>query len=164
MRRVIAMASTAAIAAALLLGAWLLFAPVSLGGATRYAIVEGASMEPELSRGDLVIVRAGRRPDVGDVVLYDDPALGVRVLHRVVRVQSSRLALQGDANNFVDDAHPRPDDVIGTYWFAIPRAGAALVWLRSPLHATALAFLLALVALSGGVLARPAEKEELTGG
>jgi signal peptidase I len=164
MRRVIATASSAAIAAALLLGAWLMLAPASLGGATRYAIVEGASMEPELSRGDLVLVRARQRPEVGDVVLYRDPALGVRVLHRVVRIENGRVVLKGDANDFVDDAHPRPDDVVGTYWFAIPRIGDALVWLRSPLHASVLAFLLAIVALSGGIIAQPAGKEELSGG
>jgi signal peptidase I len=164
MRNVIATASTAAIAVVLLLGAWLLFAPASLGGGTRYAIVEGMSMEPGLSRGDLVLVRAGGPPVVGDVVLYRDPALGVRVLHRVVRVENGRLVLQGDANDFVDDARPRPDEVIGRFWFSVPRVGSALMWMQSPLHATALAFLLALIALSGGIVARPTRREELSGG
>ena len=76
MRRVAYTAPTAVIAVVLGLGAWLLFAPASLGGATRYAVVEGASMEPRLSRGDLVLVRAGSAPRVGDVVLYRDPVLG----------------------------------------------------------------------------------------
>jgi hypothetical protein len=90
---------------------------------------------------------------VGDVVLYRDPALGVRVLHRVVRVENGRLLVRGDANDFVDDARPRPDEVIGTFWVSLPRLGSALMWMQSPLHA-ALAFLLALIALSGGVVAR----------
>lgn len=164
MRKVAYTAPTAVIAVVLLLGAWLLFAPAGLGGATRYAVVEGASMEPGLSRGDLVLVRASAKPAVGDVVLYRDPALGVRVLHRVIRVDGDWLVLKGDANDFVDDAHPTESEVIGSYWFSIPRAGAALTWLHEPLHAALLAFLLTVVAFSGGVVVRPGSKQELSGG
>ena len=160
MKSVVAIAPTAVIAVVVLLGAWLLFAPAGLGGATRYAVVEGASMEPELSRGDLVLVRAGGEPAVGDVVLYRDPAMGVRVLHRVKAVESGRLVLQGDANDFSDDARPRPSEVIGTYWFAIPRVGTVLLWLARPLHAALLAFVLTIVALAGGGAARPALRGE----
>ena len=165
MRRVAYTASTAVIAVVLGLGAWLLFGPASLGGATRYAVVEGASMEPGLSRGDLVLVRAGSAPRVGDVVLYRDPVLGVRLLHRVIRVDGGRLVLKGDANDFVDDARPRQTDVIGSFWFSIPRAGsAALAWMQEPIHAALLAFLLTVIALSGGIVARPASKQQLSSG
>ena len=99
-------------------------------------------MEPGLSRGDLVLVRAGGAPRVGDVVLYRDPVLGVRLLHRVIRVDGGRLVLKGDANDFVDDARPRQADVIGSFWFSIPRAGSALAWMQEPIHAALLAFLL----------------------
>ena len=150
MRRVLHTAPTAVTLAVVVLGAWLLFAPAQLGGATRYAVVEGASMEPDLSEGDLVLVRAGHEPSVGDVVLYRDPAMGVRVLHRVIRKEGGRLVLQGDANDFVDDARPRTENVIGSYWFAIPRLGAALLWLERPLHAAVLAFVLTIVAFGGG--------------
>lgn len=164
MRSVAYTAPTAAIAVVLGLGAWLLFAPASVGGATRYAVVEGASMEPGLSRGDLVLVRAGGAPRVGDVVLYRDQVLGVRLLHRVIRFDGGRLVLKGDANDFVDDARPRQADVIGSFWFSIPRAGSALAWLQEPIHAALLAFLLTVIALSGGIVARPASKQELSSG
>jgi len=161
-RRILYTAPTAVFAVVLLLGAWLLLAPAQLGGATRYAVVEGASMEPGLSKGDLVLVRAGTTPAVGDVVLYRDPTLGVRVLHRVIRVDGDRLVLKGDANDFVDDARPRSTDVVGSYWFAVPRAGAALSWMQAPPHAALLAFLLTLVAFSGGAVVRPAAKGKLS--
>ena len=90
-------------------------------------------------------------PAVGDVVLYRDPTLGVRVLHRVIRVERGRLVLRGDANDFLDDARPRPSEVIGCYWFSIPRAGLVLLWLRRPLHAALLAFVLTVLALAGGM-------------
>jgi len=90
------------------------------------------------------------------------PTLGVRVLHRVIRVDGDRLVLKGDANDFVDDARPRSTDVVGSYWFAVPRAGAALSWMQAPPHAALLAFLLTLVAFSGGAVVRPAAKGKLS--
>ena len=161
MRTAVHTAPTAVIAVVLLLGAWLFLAPAQLGGATRYAVVEGSSMEPGLHRGDLVLVRYRPEPVVGDVVLYRDPAMGVRVLHRVIRVEDDRLVLQGDANDFVDDARPRPSEVIGAYWFSVPRAGSLLLWLRQPLHAALLAFVLAVVALTGTIVPRRQAPKEV---
>jgi signal peptidase I len=161
MRRVVNTGVTVLVVLAVGLGAWLLFAPAGAGGGLRYAVVDGVSMEPGLSRGDLVLIRPAADPEIGDVVLYYDPAMDARVLHRVVRFDGDRLVLQGDANDFVDDPHPLPADVIGSYWFAIPRAGSALVWLRQPVHAALLAFVLTLVALAGAAPRReePGELE-----
>jgi signal peptidase I len=164
MKSIVATAPTALVAIVLVLGAWLLFAPPPLGGSTRYAVVEGSSMEPGLSRGDLVLVRAGEKPAVGDVVLYRDQSMGVRVLHRVTAVEDGRLVLQGDANDFLDDARPLPSEVIGTYRFSVPRAGAVVLWLAQPLHAALLAFILTIVALAGGGAARPAASGEASRG
>ena len=58
----------------------------------------------------------------------------------------------------------RPSDVIGAYWFSIPRAGSFLFWLQQPLHAALLAFALTIVALTGGGAARPAPTEEASSG
>ena len=124
MKKLLVTASTVVLGLVMVGVAWLLFAPAGLGGATRYAVVEGASMEPSLSRGDLVLVRGGHEPKIGDAVLYRDPVLGVRVLHRVIAKEDGRLVLKGDANDFVDDARPVPSEVIGSYWFSIPRAGS----------------------------------------
>jgi signal peptidase I len=164
MKSIVATVPTALVAIVLVLGAWLLFAPPPLGLSTRYAVVEGSSMEPGLSRGDLVFVRAGGKLAVGDVVLYRDQSMGVRVLHRVTAVEDGRLVLQGDANDFLDDARPLPSEVIGTYWFSVPRAGAVVLWLAQPLHAALLAFILTLVALAGGGAARPAASGEASRG
>ena len=78
----------------------------------------------------------------------------------MIRVENGRLVVQGDANDFVDDARPRPSEVVGSLWISVPRAGSALLWLQVPLHAALLAFALTLVALGGGV-ARTAAREEL---
>jgi signal peptidase I len=163
MKKLLVTAPTIVVGLVMVGAVWLLFAPAQLGGATRYAVVEGASMEPGLSRGDLVLVRGGHEPKVGDAVLYGDPVLGVRVLHRVIANEEGRLLLQGDANDFVDDARPLASDVIGSYWFSIPRAGSLLVWLQQPLHAALLAFALTIVALAGGGTARAPTKEAPSG-
>lgn len=143
---------------------WLLLAPAQLGGPIHYAVVDGSSMEPELSEGDLVLVRSGGAPRVGSVVLYRDPELGVRLLHRVVGEEGGRLVLKGDANDFLDDARPRPEEVAGSLWLSLPRLGSALLWLREPSRAALVAFVLALVALGGGGAARSAPRGELRGG
>ena len=164
MKKFLVTAPTVFAGLVLVAAAWLLFAPAELGGATRYAVVEGASMEPGFSRGDLVLVRGGGEPDIGDVVLYSDPTLGVRVLHRVIAKEDGRLVLQGDANDFVDDVRPRPPDVTGTFCFSVPQVGSARFWLQQPFHAALLTFALAIIALAGGGAARATQPEEARSG
>lgn len=136
-------------AVAFIAAAWLFLAPPELGGSTRYAIVEGASMEPALHAGDLVLVRSQGAVDVGDVALFRDPDIGVPVLHRVIARENGRLVPKGDANTFVDDARLRQSDVAGTLWLSLPAVGLALVWAREPLHAAILAFALTILLLAG---------------
>jgi signal peptidase I len=121
-------------------------------------------MEPGLSRGDLVLVRPDARPEVGDVVLYRAPELAVSVLHRVVAVERGRLVTRGDANDFLDDARPRPQEVVGELWVSVPRVGSALLWARVPLHAALVVFVLAIVPLAGGGAARSSGHAEASRG
>lgn len=142
------MAATASVA--LLTAGWPFLAPAQLGGSTRYAIVEGSSMAPLLSDGDLAVIRSRDDVSVDDVVLYQEPDLGVGVLHRVVRLDGDHLVLKGDANDFLDDLRPTAAEVEGSLWFSVPYAGSALAWIRTPLHAALLVFALTFVALTGG--------------
>ncbi len=138
-----------ALGAVMLVSAWALLAPPELGGSTRYVILDGTSMEPSLQAGDLALVRGGDEVATGDVVLYEHPELGVRILHRVVRETRGRLVLRGDNNDFLDDVRPAVGDVEGELWFAIPRVGSVVAWAREPLHAALLVFALTFVALGG---------------
>ncbi|HEX4745894.1 MAG TPA: signal peptidase I [Gaiellaceae bacterium] len=149
MRRTAPRIALLALAAAALAAAWALFAPPQLGGSTRYVILDGTSMEPSLSAGDLAIIRTSRDVESGDVVLYEHPRLEVGVLHRIVRQSGGRFVLKGDNNDFLDDARPRDADVQGELWFAVPRLGSALTWIREPTHAALIVFVLAFVALGG---------------
>lgn len=135
---------------------WLFLAPPELGGATRYAIVDGSSMEPGLRAGDLAVVRTDRDVEVGDAVLYHDDLLGVEVLHRIVRRDGEAFVLKGDANDFLDATRPTRDEIGGQLWFSVPYAGSAIVWARRPLHAAIGVFVLTFFLLAGG-----ARREEL---
>ena len=66
------------------------------------AVVLSASMEPELSVGDLLIVLDSSSYEIGDVVVYQDG--NIAVTHRIVRFSDEEeIVTQGDANNTEDD-------------------------------------------------------------
>jgi len=112
-------------------GVWLTFAPTVAGGRSTYVIVAGASMEPTLRRGDLVIARQSVGYQIGDIVTYLHPTVGP-VIHRVIAVGEGTYTLQGDANAWTDSYHPADDEVLGEAWIHLPRVGSVLTWLRLP--------------------------------
>lgn len=114
----------------LLIGAWLLFAPQSLGGRTGFIVIHGNSMEPLYHRGDLVITLVAKDYAVGDIVTYLHPDIGT-VIHRLLERNGERWRLQGDNNSFVDPYEPLPSEVTGRAWAHFPRAGNLLVALRN---------------------------------
>lgn len=138
------------IAAVVAVAAWLVLGPSQLGGGTQYAIVNGSSMEPDLSRGDLVAVRSSGDYGRGDVVLYESDRLGTHVLHRVVETRGDRYVLKGDNNDFLDQDRPTSRQLVGMLWFSIPRVGAALQWLAVPSHAALVFFVLTVLAFGVG--------------
>lgn len=146
-RRLAALSLCAGLVAAF----WLVAGPRQLGGPVSYALVSGSSMEPRLHRGDLVLLRQGGAPRVGDVVGYRDPEIGRVVLHRVIRRNGDRYVMKGDNNSFVDPTQPARADLVGRLWVRLPAAGSAIAWLREPLHAAVLG---ALAVLAAGLSTR----------
>jgi signal peptidase I len=145
-----ARAVAGAVALVLLAAAcWLLW-PTQLGGRTGYAVIVGTSMEPELSRGDLAVVRERPAYEVGDAVLYRNSDLHRNVLHRIVRDQGDRFVLKGDANDFLDGAKPTRQQVVGELWVVLPGVGTAVEWLQKPLNAAILAVVVLVLLLGGG--------------
>ena len=96
------------------------------------ATVESGSMEPSLSKGDLLVVRAASGADVGvrDVVVYRS-ATGSLVVHRVVARDGGTLTIQGDANDS-PDAPVDESQVLAVAVGRVPGAGAAVDALRTP--------------------------------
>jgi len=132
-----------------LLAGWLTLGPAQLGGPASFAVVVGTSMEPQLHRGDLAVVRAGSKPQAGDIVLYESAELGANVLHRVLRAEGDRYVLKGDNNDFLDDARPTDSEIVGELWFSIPDVGRVTEWIRRPTHAAFLVGFTTLLALGG---------------
>ncbi|HWN21912.1 MAG TPA: signal peptidase I [Gaiellaceae bacterium] len=129
---------------------WLAVGPMQLGGPASYATIVGSSMEPVLERGDLAIVRTQESYGPGDAVLYDDPELGAKVLHRIVRVEAGRYVLKGDNNDFLDETRPGEAEIVGKLWTSIPRAGLVAEWVHQPRHAALVVGLTTLLALGSG--------------
>ena len=129
---------------------WLAFGPAQLGGPVSYATIVGSSMEPGLQRGDLAIVRTQESYGPGDAVLYDDPQLGAKVLHRIVRVEGGRYVLKGDNNDFLDEARPGEAQIVGKLWTSAPYVGSVAGWVHEPRHAALVVGLTTLLALGSG--------------
>jgi signal peptidase I len=145
-----------------MLAAWIVFAPLELGGQVAYVILDGNSMEPLYRQGDLVLVRAASSYQMGDIIAYRNLELQNNVFHRIVGQAQDRLILKGDNNSWTDSYQPRFQDVIGRFWIRVP--GAA-TWIRQVRQPWSMA--LAVVLLAGfigagipekGVKDRPARK------
>lgn len=121
----------AAVVAALVL-AWLFLAPPQLGGSTSYVVIAGDSMEPLLHADDLAIVKQTPYYEVGDVAAYHSAEIDRLVLHRIVDRADGRLVFQGDNNDFLDPEHPVDEDLEGSLWVNVPRAGLVIRFLQGP--------------------------------
>jgi signal peptidase I len=93
-------AAGALLAVALLL--WLAFTPASLGGPFSYVIITGDSMSPAIDDGDIVLLRRAPDYDVGQVVVYRHPELGV-VVHRITEELGASFVVKGDNRNLLID-------------------------------------------------------------
>lgn len=125
--------------AALGVALWLaLLAPYQIGGSTGYVIVAGASMEPALQSGDLILVKPTEQYHQGDIVAFATPQ-GL-VIHRIIGGSAQAgFRTQGDNRSGPDLWRPTPDQIVGRSWIRIPGAGAVLMLVRSPLVLAGLA-------------------------
>jgi signal peptidase I len=137
---------TAALVALVVL-AWALAAPSTIGGPVTYVTTYGTSMQPWFQTGDLALVRASDEYRVGQVVAYRSEALDTVVLHRIIGRDGDRYVFKGDNNDFIDPTHPRRDELIGSLWLRVPHGGRALSSIRSPAASAAIAGGLALLLL-----------------
>jgi signal peptidase I len=105
--------------------------------------VRSSSMEPAISRGDLIVVRPTAMANVteGDVVLFAAGGDGIPTVHRVAGINevelrirdaatgetdiqtSYRLVTKGDANEQPDIQEVTESQLRGEVWFTVPGAG-----------------------------------------
>jgi signal peptidase I len=121
---------------------WFVLWPAGLGGQSGYVATHGISMEPRFHTGDLAIVRPANAYRVGDVVAYHNHMLKTVVLHRIVGVGPGVYTFKGDNNNFLDQEHPRRDQLIGKLAVRVPQGGIWLRRLTGPVALAPMTFLL----------------------
>ena len=92
------------------------------------AVVLSGSMEPEMSQGDLIIVKEADKFEVNDVVVYQD-GMGL-VVHRVVDIDGDTVTTKGDANNAADEPIDKTA-VKGTVSCSVPFLGNVVTFLKS---------------------------------
>jgi signal peptidase I len=129
--------------------AWHYFAPTNIGGATRYVVTRGVSMEPRFHTGDLAIARPTSSYRVGDIVAYHSSLLHVTVLHRIVAIRGNRYIFKGDNNNFVDPVQPSRAEFLGKLWIHVPHGGIVLKAAHTPFVAAVIAALVGIFCLFG---------------
>lgn len=142
-----------------LLGGSLMFAlnqdpNKTIFGFRAYNVLSG-SMEPVLSKGDLVIVKAVPAGELqnGDIVtFYPTDEVGTTVTHRIINtlLKDGQVLVEtkGDAADQPDPMFPA-DAVIGVVVFHIPLLGAAISWIQTHLILSIVVVVLALAAWAG---------------
>jgi len=94
------------------------------------AVVLSGSMEPELSKGDLIIVSKTQTYKEKDIVVFQDK--GTLVVHRIIAVDGDTVVTQGDANNIADDPI-NVSAIKGKVLFWIPFVGNVVNFIKTPI-------------------------------
>ena len=100
--------------------------PFGIGVAT----VMSGSMEPELSVDDVIIVKSYDEYKVGDVVVFQQGRS--LTVHKIIAVNGDNVLTKGTANN-TPDSPIKTADIKGKVIYDIPKLGAAVSIIRSPL-------------------------------
>jgi signal peptidase I len=139
--------ATAAVVAVLLVATAVVAIPAASGGAA--LTVWTGSMEPDVPRGSMVVVRPVNpfRLEPGDVITYQArPDTPTFVTHRVVEVQEDAdppsVITKGDANPSVDPDPVEMQWIRGKVLVHVPYAGLVGEKVRSPSGITALLVLI----------------------
>jgi signal peptidase len=117
----------------LAVGIWILLGPIQLGGRVAYVIIDGNSMEPGFTLGDLALMRGQASYQIGDAVTYENAEMGRYVFHRIVNIDQEHFILQGDNNDWRDSYRPTQDEIVGKLWIRLPKFGKLVQWARQPL-------------------------------
>jgi signal peptidase len=106
---------------------WAFLAPAAFGGPASFVIVQGRSMEPAYSEGDLVVARAASEYRVDDVVIFRAADGRRYIIHRIVGGDAvGGWATQGDGNVRADRWSVADDAIIGREWLVLPRIATAI--------------------------------------
>lgn len=89
----------------------------SLFGVTTHVVISD-SMEPYLSKGDVLIVKESDSYDIGDVITYIDGD-GRSITHRIVEVDIGGYIAKGDNNPSCDPGMISETQIVGKLIFRV---------------------------------------------
>ena len=95
------------------------------------AVVISGSMSGYVEVNDMVVVHRQKNYSVGDVITFE--RRDSIVTHRIVGETDEGFITKGDANNAVDEDVVSMDQVVGRVVLVIPKIGAIMEALRTPL-------------------------------
>ncbi len=111
--------------------------PPSVLGFTSMATLSGSmsgDAPDHIEVGDLIITRSVN-PDtlkVGDVITFMENGR-TAVTHRIIKINDDGTFItKGDANNAEDQLPVEKENVIGKFWFRIPKMGDAILFAQTP--------------------------------
>lgn len=93
------------------------------------AIVLSGSMEPEFSKGDLIIVEEASEFAINDIVVFQDGSS--LVVHRIIAIDGETVTTKGDANNVADNPIEL-SALKGKVLLWIPLVGTVVSFLKTP--------------------------------
>ncbi|MBR6650127.1 MAG: signal peptidase I [Clostridia bacterium] len=116
------------------------------------SVVLSGSMEPEFSKGDLIVVAESDSYQKRDIVVFQDGAS--LVVHRIIDIDGDKIITQGDANATADE--PIEASVIkGKVLFHIDNLGTVASFFKTPVGTV----LLVVLAIALVEIPRRREKE-----
>ena len=94
------------------------------------AVVLSGSMEPEFSKGDLIVVKETENYKLNDIVVFQDG--NSLVVHRIISIDGETITTKGDANKTADEPI-NVSTIKGKVLFWIPFLGNVVSFLKTPL-------------------------------
>ncbi len=105
----------------------------SVFGYSQFIIATG-SMEPEISAGDMIIVKKTGDYEVGDVITFFMDGSAISTTHRIIeiRVENGKTIYitKGDANNAPDPGVPA-ENVVGEVVATLSGVGLFFEWVKT---------------------------------
>lgn len=99
--------------------------PLGIGS----AVVLSGSMEPELSKGDMIFVKEADSYKEGDVVVYQEGS--ILVVHRIIEIDGENVIAKGDANQSADEP-VNISAIKGKVCFTVPFVGNIINIIKTP--------------------------------
>ena len=122
------------------------------------SIVLTGSMSGAIEPNDVVVTRQQDSYAVGDIITFS--AEGTSVTHRIAAADGEGYRTKGDANNTADPSPVAQEDITGRVILVIPRLGALLTFMRTPLGILCSLGLMLLIAELPGLISRRHTKKD----